>query len=96
MKHLSASIIKKARQHAGLTQKELAELIHAGTNTLSCWEQGVHRPDLDQLARVARACKVAIVFVPTDTGEGHWEVHPLENLTEMWKGPGTRSLGVSQ
>ena len=47
--------IKKLRTAAGLTQDQLAERLYVTRQTVSNWERGISRPDLDQLEVIAGA-----------------------------------------
>ena len=50
--------LKQARTSAGLTQSELAKIIGATNTTISNWEKGVSKPDLDMLSYICGALKV--------------------------------------
>ena len=45
--------IQAARQAAGLTQRQLSIILDCNQNTISRWEVGATKPDLDTLARLA-------------------------------------------
>lgn len=45
--------LKKKRQEAKLTQKELAEILHVSRQTISSWEVGRTYPDLDVLVAIS-------------------------------------------
>lgn len=47
--------IKKLRTARGLTQDQLAEKLYVTRQTISNWERGTSRPDLDQLEAIAGA-----------------------------------------
>lgn len=47
------------RQRAGLTQRQLASLIHARPDSISRIERGHHQPSLERLAAMGRALGVA-------------------------------------
>ncbi|HQP38330.1 MAG TPA: type II toxin-antitoxin system MqsA family antitoxin [Polyangiaceae bacterium] len=53
---LSADEIRAVREHHGLTQAELAKLLHLGQNTVSRWEAGrnVQTGAMDVLLRLLR------------------------------------------
>lgn len=51
--------LKKIRRQKGLSQKELAARIDAKNSTVSNWEQGVARPDVDMLAVICAALEVS-------------------------------------
>ena len=50
--------IKKARQDAGLTQKELGEAIGASRGAVSMWESGSNEPNFQTLQAIARVLGV--------------------------------------
>lgn len=41
------------RQHLGLSQRALAEVLGLATMTISCWERGVRTPSTPQVLRLA-------------------------------------------
>lgn len=63
MKPTTATLIKKARERAGMTQQELASRLHVAQNTLSGWEQGRHEPKLSFLSEIADICEVRLSWL---------------------------------
>ena len=53
-------LIRTARKHAGLTQKELAEKSGVAKITIQQYEAGKRQPRLDQLEMLADAMKMDI------------------------------------
>lgn len=51
--------IRKARDHAGLSQAALAEQIPVARNTLSRWELGANTPSSRELQRLAEITNVS-------------------------------------
>lgn len=51
--------IKTYRQQAGLSQKDFGERIHAKNTTVSNWEKGLTRPDVDMLAVICEVLEVS-------------------------------------
>lgn len=51
--------IKSFREGKGITQKELAVAIDAKSTTVSNWEKGISRPDVDMLAKICVALQVS-------------------------------------
>lgn len=49
------SPMTKARIAAGMTQKQLADMIGCQTRDISRWERGHHVPRSDTLAKIAQA-----------------------------------------
>lgn len=90
-----AERIKEARKHAGMTQKDVEEKTNSQikANTVSNWEQGVSRPDVDSIALL---CKLYGVD-PNDVFE--WEIDNkkeddelTEYLNELHKRPEMKIL----
>ena len=55
--------IRKLRTAAGLTQEQLAERLFVTRQTVSNWERGTSRPDLDQLEAIAGALGTEITIL---------------------------------
>ncbi len=74
-----AEQLKDARKRAGMTQKDVEEKTNAQVkaNTVSNWEQGVSRPDVDS---VALLCKLYGVN-PNDLFE--WETNRSDDKNEL-------------
>jgi transcriptional regulator with XRE-family HTH domain len=51
--------LKELRKRAGLTQRELADMIKSNNNTVSNWEKGVSRPTTPVVEALARALGVS-------------------------------------
>jgi len=60
MKMTLGQKIKKARQNADLTQKQLAELIGAKHNSVSNWEKGVSKPSQPLRVQIAQATGISV------------------------------------
>lgn len=54
--------LKQARTDAGLKQSELAKIIGTTNTTISNWEKGVSKPDLDMLSYICGALKVKVSY----------------------------------
>lgn len=59
MKYEIGSRIRKYREQAGLSQKQLAEQIGVSSSRVSNWEQGINRPDADILAALCTVLNVS-------------------------------------
>lgn len=55
--------IKEAREQAGFSQKELAEIVGVAPNTFHGYESGKHDPKSDLLVKIANACHVSVDFL---------------------------------
>lgn len=60
--------LKQARVAAKMTQQELGEKIGAKGNSISNWEKGVSRPDLEQVGKICTVLNVSANFL-IDTAE---------------------------
>ncbi len=72
MKYEIGSRIRKYREMQGLSQTELAERIKVSSARLSNWEQGIHRPNADIIAKICQALDISPselldVQISTDT-----------------------------
>lgn len=54
-------LIKELRKEKGMTQKQLAELLHITDRAVSKWERGLCAPDISLLEPLAKALDVSIV-----------------------------------
>lgn len=55
--------IREAREKAGYSQKELAQIIGVAQNTFHGYESGKHDPKSDLLIKIAQACDVTVDFL---------------------------------
>lgn len=51
--------LKKARKAKGLTQDDVAQALGAKNTTISNWENGVSRPDVDTLVLLCRLYEIS-------------------------------------
>lgn len=69
--------IRKAREHAGLKQEELAQAIGFTRQTLGRWENGSHTPTEKNLQALAEATGVPVGwFYQEDTAPAPAEASP--------------------
>lgn len=50
------SLIRRARRRAGLTQKELAELLSTSQSLVARWENGIVEPPFETVIHAVRTC----------------------------------------
>lgn len=55
--------IKEAREHIGLSQKELAFQLNIKPSTFNGYETGAHDPKSDVLVLIARRCNTSVDFL---------------------------------
>ncbi len=53
-----ANNIRDLRKEKGLSQEQMAELLHVTRQTVSAWERGVAQPGLDTLGEIAKALEI--------------------------------------
>lgn len=65
--------LKSARKNKGLTQDDVAKALQIKNTTISNWENGVSRPDVDSLSSL---CSLYGVY-PNDILEWDYEPHTI-------------------
>ena len=51
--------IKNARRAKGLTQRELAKILNVSFNSISDWENDIHKPDVDTFELLCRTLDIS-------------------------------------
>lgn len=76
--------IKKARQTAGLTQKELADKLGISVAMISRWEKGTRNPKMSTLAKIAGALEIPVLKILKDSEDilNDFAAHP-ENWEDV-------------
>ena len=60
LKFLLGKKIKERRNHLGMTQAQLAEIVNVDTKHISCIENGKNFPSADLIERLASALQIEI------------------------------------
>ena len=82
--------IKKYRKEAGLTQRELAEILDVAVGTIQQYELGKRQPRLEMINRIAGALGIGVRRLYPDFRFEDWE------KTETYKDAKlTRTLDLS-
>ncbi len=55
----SGARIREARTKAGLTQREVSELLGVSSHAVWCWEAGKTKPSAEHLVQLASRCQVS-------------------------------------
>lgn len=58
--------LKYLREKKGLEQQELAENLNVPRSTLSCWENGIRTPKIEQIQEIAKYFNVDIDIISKD------------------------------
>lgn len=61
--------IRKAREHAGLKQSDLAPHVYKSRTTIAGWENGQHAPSPLELRAIATATGVPVDWLETGTSQ---------------------------
>ena len=62
----TGELIKKARVHAGLTQKELSDRIGVSYQMIQTWENNRRNPKIESLQKIAEALNIDVSEFLTD------------------------------
>ena len=55
--------VKKVRKEAGLTQKELAQLLQLSIGTIAMWETGKREPKLETMAYLSKTLNMSVDYL---------------------------------
>jgi transcriptional regulator with XRE-family HTH domain len=78
----TATLLRSARQRAGMTQAELAARAQTSAPTISAYEHGAKQPRADVLLRLLRAAGVEPALVPTATPNDRYVDRYCDALAE--------------
>lgn len=79
----TGALLKELRTQKGLTQEQLAEIVHVSNRTVSRWENGYNLPDLDVLIELADYYTIMKLIC-----ERCWmEKEKETKWTKLWKKP---------
>ncbi len=86
-------LVREARKRAGLSQRELAELLATTQPVIARWERGTASPSFQRVVEAIRACGLDLgvrIVTPDDEHALHIEdnltVPPVERLRRMTQG----------
>lgn len=71
--------LRKARLNANITQQELAKKVGAKANSVSNWENGISRPDIEQVSQICAVLNVSANFL-IDTSEISETITPADKI----------------
>lgn len=86
---ITAKVIKRGREDAGLTQDELAEKLHVSKQAVSNWERGKNLPDesirenIEQILHVKLRKEKMSIFVGNPFIKQIPELKPLETIGDI-------------
>lgn len=78
--------LRQLRKEKGLSQKELAEALNVANTTVSIWERGLRKPEMDTLEKVRNYFEVSLAYLlGENTGEraGKSSVTFAQRLKEL-------------
>lgn len=84
----TGELIKELRKEKGMTQKELAQMLHITDRAVSKWERGLNAPDIGLLEPLAAALGVSILDLINGerSGEPMPEVEDGAKRALAWSG----------
>jgi transcriptional regulator with XRE-family HTH domain len=54
------NVFKEQRKNAGLSQRQVADVLHIHQSNISDWENNVHRPEYERLIELAKLYEVSL------------------------------------
>lgn len=63
MKYEIKTRIKELRKEKGLTQRQLAELVHKSVTGLASWEQGLSEPNINDIRALCKILEVSADYL---------------------------------
>ena len=73
--------LQKLRRQAGMSQQELADRLHVSRQSISKWELGTAKPDLDNVIRLSELFSVSLDELVL--GKTHSEPHLVQQKPEQ-------------
>ena len=55
--------LKSIRKEKKQTQEQIANLLKVNRVTYTCWENGKHQPDIDQIIELSKYYKVSVDYL---------------------------------
>ena len=92
MKAINPERLRELRDHADLSQSELAKLLDIHTSQLSRWEKGDRQPSLEQTMTLARALGVTLDYLLNSELSVHFQFRSKKTLEAEKKSVIDRSL----
>lgn len=80
MSKINPDRLRELRDHAGLSQADLAKALHVDTSLISRWEKGAREPSLTQLMAIARTLGVTLDYLLHGRVEAHFQFRSKKTL----------------
>ena len=84
--------LRELREHAGLSQAELARRIEVDTSLLSRWEKGIRAPSLNQQLTIARTLGITLDYLLNAQFSVHFQFRAKKTLPSSQKTAIERAL----
>lgn len=84
MKTVLADRIKKLRKKKGVSQLQLAEAIGVKKNTVSTWERGTRKPDLNALCLLSEYFDVSLEYLLGTSDEEETRFKPSQEDLDFY------------
>ncbi len=92
MESIQPNRFRELREHAGLSQAELARQIGVDTSLLSRWEKGIRAPSLDQQFTLARMLGITLDYLVNAQFSVHFQFRAKKTLPAPQKSAIDRAL----
>jgi len=92
MESVQSNRLRELREHAGLSQAELAKRIMVDTSLLSRWEKGIRSPSLDQQLTLARTLGITLDYLLNAQFSVHFQFRAKKTLPAPQKAAIDRAL----
>lgn len=80
MSKINPDRLRELRDHAGLSQADLAKALDVDTSLISRWEKGTREPSLSQLMAIARVLGVTLDYLLHGRLEAHFQFRSKKTL----------------
>lgn len=80
MPKINPDRLRELRDHAGLSQADLAKALDVDTSLISRWEKGAREPSLSQLMAIARTLGVTLDYLLHGRLEAHFQFRSKKTL----------------
>ncbi len=78
--------LKYLREKKGIEQQELADELNIPRSTLSCWENGLRTPKIEQIQEIANYFNVNMDIISRDYSNNNYKEDDIKMLLDAYQG----------
>jgi len=78
--------LKYLREKKGIEQQELADELNVPRSTLSCWENDLRTPKIEQIQEIANYFNVNMDIISKDYSNNHYKDDDIKMLLDAYQG----------